>query len=166
MGLIADHHLPEPMLDATLEALADRQVFALLALIGSRRVALPALLIERVFPVAAWVPIASGAVVGALDVRGEVLPVIDARVALGKPMQGLHPDQYLALVAGQTRFLLWLDGLEDTTMLTLEPVTMQPVAGLLGLARFGPDLLPVLDVLAFATNESLTSEFTSVLDTP
>lgn len=108
MGLLA-HPLPlEPTSDATLQALADHQVFALLARIGSRRVALPAMLIERVFPVAAWVPIAAGAVVGALDVRGEVLPVVDARVALGEPIQGLHPDQYLALVAGPTRFLLWL----------------------------------------------------------
>ena len=64
MGLLA-HPLPlEPTSDATLQALADHQVFALLARIGSRRVALPAMLIERVFPVAAWVPIAAGAVVG------------------------------------------------------------------------------------------------------
>jgi chemotaxis signal transduction protein len=155
MGLLA-HRLPlEPTSDAMLEAPADPQVFALLARIGSRRVALPAMLIERVFPVAAWVPIAAGAVVGALDVRGEVLPVVDARVALGEAARDLSPDQYLALVAGPTRFLLWLDGLEDTTLLTLEPVNLQPVAGLLGLARFGPDLLPVLDVLAFAPNEAV-----------
>jgi chemotaxis signal transduction protein len=155
MGLLAHHLSLEPVSDATVEPLADRQTFALLARIGSRRVALPALLIERVFPVAAWVPIAAGAVVGALDVRGEVLPVVDARVAMGEPMQGLHPDQYLALVAGPKRFLLWLDGLEDTAQLTLEPTNLQPVAGLLGLARFGPDLLPVLDVLAFAPNEAV-----------
>jgi chemotaxis signal transduction protein len=155
MGLLAHRPPLEPVSDAT-QSLADRQVFALLVRIGSRRVALPATFIERVFPVAAWVPIAAGAVVGALDVRGEVLPVVDARVALGEPLQSLHPDQYLALVAGPTRFLLWLDGLEDTALLTLEPV-MQPVAGLLGLARFGPDLLPVLDALAFAANDSLAA---------
>jgi chemotaxis signal transduction protein len=155
MGLIAQHLSLEPTPDAMLESLTNHQVFALLARIGSRRVALRAMLIERVFPVAAWVPIAAGAVVGALDVRGEVLPVVDARVALGEPMQSLHPDQYLALVAGPLRFLLWLDGLEDTALLTLEPVNLQPVAGLLGLARFGPDLLPVLDVLAFAPNEAV-----------
>jgi chemotaxis signal transduction protein len=157
MGLIAQHLSLEPVtvVALTSEPQVLNQVFALLARIGSRRVALPAMLIERVFPVAAWVPIAAGAVVGALDVRGEVLPVIDARVALGEPMQGLHPDHYLALVAGSTRFLLWLDGLEDTALLTLEPTNLQPVAGLLGLARFGPDLLPVLDVLAFAPNEPL-----------
>jgi chemotaxis signal transduction protein len=157
MGLIAQHLPLEPV---TVVALASEppvlnEVFALLARIGSRRVAFPALLIERVFPVAAWVPIAAGAVVGALDVRGEVLPVVDARVALGEAARDLSPDQYLALVAGPTRFLLWLDGLEDTALLTLEPVNLQPVAGLLGLARFGPDLLPVLDVLAFAPNEAL-----------
>jgi chemotaxis signal transduction protein len=155
MGLIAQHLLLEPTSDATLESPTERRVFALLVQIGSRRVALPTLLIERVFPVAAWVPIAAGAVVGALDVRGEVLPVVDARVALGEAARELSPDQYLALVAGPTRFLLWLDGLEDTALLTLEPVTMQSVAGLLGLARFGPDLLPVLNVLAFAPNEPL-----------
>jgi chemotaxis signal transduction protein len=155
MGLFADRLPLEPVSDAR-QSLADRQVFALLARIGSRRVALPAALIERGFPVAAWVPIKAGAMVGALDVRGEVLPVVDARVVLGEPVQNLHPDQYLALVAGPTRFLLWLDRFEDTAMLTLEPVTIQPVAGLLGLARFGPDLLPVLDLLAFAPNESLT----------
>jgi chemotaxis signal transduction protein len=154
MGLLAHHLSLEPVSDAK-QSLADHQVFALLARIGSRRVALPALLIERVFPVAAWVPIAAGAVVGALDVRGEVLPVVDARVALGEAARDLSPDQYLALVAGPTRFLLWLDGLEDTALLTLEPVNLQPVTGLLGLARFGPDLLPVLDVLAFAPNEAV-----------
>jgi chemotaxis signal transduction protein len=158
MGLIAQHPSLEPVTDVALasEPQVFNQVFALLARIGSRRVALPATLIERVFPVAAWVPIAAGAVVGALDVRGEVLPVVDARVALGEPMQNLHPDQYLALVAGPMRFLLWLDGLEDTAQLTLEHVSLQPVPGLLGLARFGPDLLPVLDVLAFAPNEAVT----------
>jgi hypothetical protein len=156
MGLIAQHLSLEPVSDVVAsEPLVLNRVFALLARIGSRRVALPAVLIERVFPVAAWVPIAAGAVVGALDVRGEVLPVVDARVVLGEPLQSLHPDQYLALVAGPTRFLLWLDGLEDTALLTLETV-MQPVTGLLGLARFGPDLLPVLDALAFAPNETLT----------
>jgi chemotaxis signal transduction protein len=155
MGFLA-HHLPlEPTSDATLESLANHQVFALLARIGSRRVALPAALIERVFPVAAWVSIAAGTVVGALDVRGEVLPVVDARIALGEAARDLSPDQYLALVAGPTRFLLWLDGLEDTTMLKLESVAIQPVTGLLGLARFGPDLLPVLDVVSFAPSEPL-----------
>jgi chemotaxis signal transduction protein len=157
MGLIAQHLSLEPVSNVPVasEPPVLNQTFALLARIGSRRVALPAVLIERVFPVAAWVPIAAGAVVGALDVRGEVLPVVDARVALGEVARDLLPDQYLALVAGPSRFLLWLDGLEDTTMLTLESIAIQPVTGLLGLARFGPDLLPVLDVLAFAPNEPL-----------
>jgi chemotaxis signal transduction protein len=69
----------------------------------------------------------SGAgVVGVLDVRGEILPVVDPRPLLGLPTAQPHPDQQLVLVAHATRFVLWLDAVDQ---ITHAPLSALPGAG-------------------------------------
>jgi purine-binding chemotaxis protein CheW len=85
--------------------------------IGRRRFALPASSVERIVPMAALTPLAEAppGVAGLLNIRGELLPVLDPRVRLDLPTPPIQPDQQLILISAHTRFLLWIDRVEEFT---------------------------------------------------
>lgn len=124
--------------------------------IGARRFALPVAAIARVLPMAAPIPLpdAPPGVVGALPFRGALLPVVDPRPRLGQPAVAPQPDQHLVAVAGDLRYLLWVDRAE--TVVAAPPLAVadlpgegaEPVAPRLVL--LGDGYLPVLSVAALA----------------
>jgi purine-binding chemotaxis protein CheW len=80
--------------------------------------------VQRIVRMAAFSPIpdAGNGVVGVLDVRGEVMPVVDPRPLLALPTVPPHPDQQLVLIDHTTRFMLWLDGVEGIVQAPLAPM--------------------------------------------
>src|SRR5437588_12158832 len=75
--------------------------------IGHQRFALPAGAVERILPMAALTPLAGAppGVAGLLNLRGDVLAVIDPRPRLGLATPPHKPEQHLVLASAATRFL-------------------------------------------------------------
>jgi chemotaxis signal transduction protein len=77
--------------------------------------AVPLAPVDRVLRMAALTPLRDLAqgVVGVLNLRGEILPVVDPRPAMGVPAASAAPDQHLVVVSARTRYILWLDSAEQ-----------------------------------------------------
>lgn len=87
----------------------------LISNVGDRTVALPLTAVERILRMAAVTPCpgAPAGVVGLLNYRGAVLPVVDPRPSLNlAPANEFHPDQHLVLVCAAHRYLLLVDRVE------------------------------------------------------
>jgi chemotaxis signal transduction protein len=118
-------------------------------------VAIPAATVEHVLRMVVLTPLpdAPPGVVGVVNVHGTVLGVVDPRPRLGIETPRVHPDQYLVLVSAQTRYLLWLDGVDR--MISAGPDALESVgrnedgAVTPFVLRLDGDLVPVLsaDVL-------------------
>jgi purine-binding chemotaxis protein CheW len=108
---------------------AEQGDLLLVTQIGGQAFALPAASVERILPMAAITPLpeAPRDVAGVLNVRGEVLAVVDARRRLGLAggaRRAPDPAEHLVLVsdegrrggegeeAGGSRYLLWVDRAE------------------------------------------------------
>lgn len=85
--------------------------------------------VQKVLPIAAWTAQShlGEHVVGILQLEGQVLPVMDARVCLGFESQSPSVHDHLLLVQTNSRFLIWLeranalrDWKETDTLLNLE----------------------------------------------
>lgn len=87
----------------------------LIARAGNRSFALPVNSVERILRMAEITPLPSSVngIVGVLNYRGTVLPIVDPRPTLGVPPTAPMPDQYLVLVVAENRFLLWVDEVES-----------------------------------------------------
>jgi chemotaxis signal transduction protein len=142
--------MASPTMHLDLPVSAPGTVAVLVGRIGHQRVALPAATVERILPMAALTPLADAppGVAGLLDVRGEVLPVIDPRPRLDLPSPQLHPDQHLILISAGTRFLLWLDLAEElvqvpeTTVHGVETLELQRLMS--GVIRLAGETVPLL----------------------
>jgi purine-binding chemotaxis protein CheW len=101
---------------------------ALLVRIGQRQFGLPLNVVERVLPMAAVValPDTNQGMVGVLNVRGAIMPVIDPRPRLGAPTPDAHPEHRLVLVRGTKPFLLWVDEVDEVVSLGPDHVTSVP----------------------------------------
>jgi chemotaxis signal transduction protein len=128
--------------------------------------AVPAFAVERILPMAAITPLppgaapasgggAAGTVVGALNVHGAVLPVVDPRPALSgrrpeppEPPGPGHPGQRLLLIAAPVRYLLWVDDAERTVW--PDAAATAAGAGPLRMVPLDGALLPVLRPETFA----------------
>ena len=86
----------------------------MVVLVGGRRHALPLERVERVERMASLTPLpgAPPGVVGALNVRGRVLPVVDPRPRLGLPTPPVEPGQALLVLSARTRYMLWVDAVD------------------------------------------------------
>lgn len=107
--------------DAAAEAMAssvapfsEGMALLLVGRIADRAFALPASSIERIVGMAAITPLPGlpPGVVGVLNFHGSILPVVDARPALGLPTPEPHPDHRLVVVSHESRYLLWMDRAE------------------------------------------------------
>ncbi|MEI6309187.1 MAG: chemotaxis protein CheW [bacterium] len=80
--------------------------------IGDRRCALSLAEVERVVRAAEVTPLPHlpETILGMIDIQGEILPVIDLRVALGLPVQPLSPgDQFIIARTPMRRLTLVID---------------------------------------------------------
>jgi purine-binding chemotaxis protein CheW len=86
----------------------------LLLRLGEHVYALPAEAVERVERMAALIPLpdAPAGIAGVLNLRGELLTVVDPRPRLGLPTPPPDPGQHLVVVANGGRYLLWVDGVD------------------------------------------------------
>ncbi len=120
------------------DVLNPTEVSLLIVHLGDQRLAVPLSEVERVMPMAYFLPLPGRAddVVGMLNLHGDVLPVVDPRRRSGLPTPPLSAEHSLVLLAGETRRLVWVDRVDDVTTATV----VGPVA------RLGDTLLPLLTV--------------------
>jgi len=134
----------------------------LLVTIGGARYGLPLAQVQRVLPMASVLrlPGQPSGTLGVLNLRGEVLRVVDPRPRLGLSSPACTPDQRLVvLAAGSQRFLVWVDAVEDVTEHSADALAAldshEPNRLTTHVLRRGSgELVPVLS--AFALQESGT----------
>ena len=87
----------------------------LIGRLGQQRVALPVFAVERVLPMVALtkLPELPGTVAGVLNLHGTILPVVDPRPQFGLPTPPFLPSQRLVVLRAHTRFVLWLDSVDQ-----------------------------------------------------
>lgn len=140
----------------SVDEACDAVVHALLVEVSGTRCALPLdavaeiVLAARVEPV----PSAPAAVLGVLNVRGEVLAVVDVAVFLGHDRQPLRPsDRFVLLAGSDPPTALRVDGVHDITELSVRPYEgprrAEHVLGDLGVALREDGLVVVHDPAAF-----------------
>jgi purine-binding chemotaxis protein CheW len=112
------------------------------------RYAFPLESVVEVHQAAAVTPAPEGpdGVVGWLDLRGSVIPVVDARDALGLDRSAWDPRMHFVVVAhGGLVAAVAVDEVYDVTDATLEPGGSETLSGIAGVARSDSGLVPVLD---------------------
>jgi chemotaxis signal transduction protein len=122
----------------------------LVVTLAERGFAVPVGAVERILRMAALTPLpdARPGIVGVLNVRGAILPVVDPRPRLGLPTPAFHPDQHLVVLAASSRYLLWIDRAEAIESApaeifdTVEGAGEQAIAPLV--VRLAGRVLPVL----------------------
>jgi purine-binding chemotaxis protein CheW len=125
--------------------------------VGALRCAIPLTEVRGVLRAVAIVPLpAAPAVVdGLVDVRGEVLPVINLRRRLAQPPRALDPaDRMLVTQAAGRPVVLLADEVEGTARAEPRPVEGVGVAGgalesVTGVARLDDGLVLIHDLAAF-----------------
>jgi purine-binding chemotaxis protein CheW len=131
-------------------AAAERTDAVLLVKLDGRPYALPLACVGRVLPMAHVVslPGSGDGLLGMLNLRGQVLPVIDPRPRLGLTSPMPAADHRLVLIIADTPFLLWVDEVEEVATSAPEALTRVPdpqssplVAAIL---RLGDSIVPVL----------------------
>jgi purine-binding chemotaxis protein CheW len=112
---------------------------------GEARCGLPVAAVAEILPAAAVtaLPGAPPVVLGALDVRGEVLPVVSLRRKLGLAERALDPDDRF-LVASAPRLVLHADAVEGVVPAAAGVAVWRP-----GVARDGDGLLLIQDLADF-----------------
>ena len=118
----------------------------MIVVVGGRRHAIPLEQVERVERMAAptSLPAARPGVVGVLNVRGQVLPVVDPRPRLGLATPPFAMDQSLVVVTAGTRYLLWVDGVERIQLLPEIPATPPADVGASVVVRLDDEAVPLL----------------------
>lgn len=108
-------------------------------------------------------PSAPPITLGIIDVRGEVVPVLDARVRLGFPHKALElSDQFVIAYAGARCVALHIDaaiGLETLSVLAVEDATNLPrsVQHVAGIAATEEGFVLIQDLKAFLTQSEALS---------
>ena len=150
---------------ASRSASAERARWVLFR-VAAERFALPLDAVVRVVRAAEITPLphAPAAVLGALDVAGEVLPVFDLRRHFGMPARDLHPDQqFLVAETRERRVVLVvdvaLDVLERSPRERLNTARIAPDSPLAGVLTSEDGLVLIHDL-----EKLLTTEETRALD--
>jgi purine-binding chemotaxis protein CheW len=102
----------------------------------------------------ASLPKAPAIVEGVINVRGEIVPVLDIRGRFGLPPAALHPDQHFIVVrAGARTVALRVDRAHDLVEVDARIVESPAVAPgakyLAGIARLADGLLVIHDIESF-----------------
>lgn len=113
--------------------------------------------IEVVRPVAVThLPASPGIVEGVIDLRGEIVPVLNMRRRFGLPDRETHlSDRFIVADGGGRRIVLHVDAAEDVIELAPEeleqpePATYREGIGVAGVAKLPTGLLVIHDVAAF-----------------
>jgi chemotaxis signal transduction protein len=126
-----------------------------IASLGSRRFALPAGAVERIVRMAALTPLPRPPrrVVGVLNLEGTALLVVDPRRVLGIARTRPSAAQQLIVLRARTRFVLWVDRVED--LVFVAPADVEDLAATRPqalsaqvLRRGGELLIPILSAAA------------------
>jgi chemotaxis signal transduction protein len=135
----------------------------LLCRAGERRFLLSAASVSRVLGAAAFVPLSGlpKAVCGVVNLAGENLPLVDARVLLGEDRATLTPEQRFVVFHAPHGWLLWVDevlGVREIHRGQRDRLEVEPGS----LARFAVRLeresVPLLEVDAIAPGEIVRRE--------
>ena len=141
------------------DAQATTAVESLLFELSGQRFALPLTAASEVVRAVAVrkLPAIPSIVLGIIDVRGEIVPVLDVRVRFGFPHKPVEPeDQFLIGQAGRRRIALQVDralGLAPLSMLTLARASNLPasISRLAGVAATSEGLVLIHDLETFLT---------------
>jgi purine-binding chemotaxis protein CheW len=133
----------------------------LLVRLGDRQYGLPLGSVERVLPMAhvPSLPDVGQGLMGMLNLHGQVLPVVDPRARLGLPTPAVAPEHRLVLLGATSRFLLWVDEVDEVVSPTEEELSSVPVQQASPIVprvlRLGPTVVPVLAPHALEPRGSL-----------
>lgn len=134
---------------------------ALLVRLGDRLYGLPLASVERVLPMAsiATLPDSGDGLMGVLNLRGEVLPVMDPRARIGVPSPRVGTEQRLVLLRANTSFLLWVDEVEEVVSIRPEEISAVPAQQMSPVVprvlRLGDAIVPMLAPSALEPRGSL-----------
>jgi chemotaxis signal transduction protein len=131
----------------------------LICRISGESFALVASDVERVVRMPALTPLpgARDPVVGAVDLQGTSLLVVDPRIPLKLSAAVVHPNQHLIIVATPERFALWVDRVAQAEFVAsddLEPVPQHGSPLVPFIVCLGQDHVPVLQTSALAPSAS------------
>ena len=121
--------------------------------LGDRRLGIPLRFVAEVHEVAAIAPAAmpGGGFVGHLDLRGQAVPVLDLRGALGQPVRVWDPGMHFIIVAdGERRAAIAVDdvdGVVDGEIGSRDGGSAQAATSGLGVARTTGGLVTVVDAV-------------------
>jgi purine-binding chemotaxis protein CheW len=133
----------------------------LLVRLGERQYGLPIASVERVLPMAYVIPLPDSGegLLGMLNLHGQVLPVLDPRQYLGLPNVSPTAEHRLVLVKANSRYLLWVDDVEEVVACAPNSLSDIPAhhSGPLvrRLLRLGDAIVPVLAPSAFEPRGSV-----------
>jgi chemotaxis signal transduction protein len=119
--------------------------------VADQRFGLPLASVERVVPMAyvQRLPGSSNGFIGALNIHGDVLPVVDPRPRLGLSTPQMLAEHCLVLVAAESRFLIWVDLVDDVVADATGGASMaEPGSIVSRVMRLQDALLPVLSPAA------------------
>jgi chemotaxis signal transduction protein len=128
---------------------SSRDELLLIATIGDRKFAFPAESIERVVQMAYFTPVqgADERVVGALNVRGASVAVVDPRPFLHASTLAPAIDHHLILMSCEPRFAIWVDHVER--IMTADPDDVLPLGGdarASSMLRLDSELIPIVPI--------------------
>lgn len=145
---------------AQARAAVDADVPVLVVEVGGHRCGLPAAAVREVHRMVAVVPVpgAPAVVDGVVDVRGEIVPVLELRARLGLPRRVVTPDDQLVLVGAASRVLgVRVDAVADLVLLSTAVVQagddLRWSPHLDGVVRTGDGLLLALDPVSFLLDD-------------
>lgn len=126
--------------------------------VGAHRCGVPLGVVRELHRMVATVPLpqAPPVIEGVIDVRGEVVPVLDLRARLGLARVAPRPSQHLVVVdAGERTMALRADRALDVVTLDDDAGTVGslPGAELAGVGRLDDGLLLIHDVQVFLSRQ-------------
>jgi purine-binding chemotaxis protein CheW len=141
----------------------DLVVFAL----GERTIGIPSAIVRELLRAVAIteLPGAPAGVTGVIDLRGELVPVVDLSERLGLPARAVRAADQLVICQGATGALaVRADRVLELRVLELEPLPAgaeaDPIVG--GLARTADGVIVIAELAAFLAEPDLAALATSI----
>jgi purine-binding chemotaxis protein CheW len=121
--------------------------------VGPQRYAFPIERVREIQKIVAYaeVPDESGMVLGMVDVRGEIVPVVDIRSLIGLPLEPYTLETPMVVVGSSAGpVALIVDAVESVVDLSTDPADAPEMHSLasrvLGVHRLGDELIFLLDI--------------------